>query len=184
MFGIDMGPSGQQNSQYNNLTAASGFATGLGEGDLTASSTYMRDILSGDPTKVARALAPQISAIQGRTQQAKDTTAQFSPRSGGTAATVANLGTQARSDITNLTGAETGKAASDLSATGTNLLNTGISGDEAGFSEASQLQQQRLAQFNDIISSIQSTLGGIAGLPGVGTGAAQGLNSVAGMMGG
>ena len=55
-----------------------------------------------------------------------------------------------------------------------------MSGNIAGFDEASKLQQQKLAKFNDIISSIASTIAGIAGMPGVSAGAAQGLNAAAG----
>ena len=175
-----MGVSGQQQSQYNKLTSSSDFATGLGESDLTASSNFMQGLLSGDPTKISTVLAPQTKAIQDRTQQAKDTTAQFAPRSGGTAATTANLGTEARSDIASLTGDLTGKAASTLGSEGAGLLSAGMSGNIAGFGEASELQQQKLAQFNDIISSIAKTIAGIAGMPGVSAGAAQGLNAAAG----
>ena len=153
MFGIDMGVSGQQQSQYNNLTSASGFATGLGDSDLTASSNFMQGLLSGDPTKIATALAPQISAVQQRTQQAKDQTAQFAPRSGGTAASTAAADTAGRSEITSMTGDLTGKAASALGSEGAGLLSTGMSGDITGFDEASKLQQQKLAKFNDIINS-------------------------------
>ena len=184
MFGIDMGVSGEQQGQYNNLTAASNFATGMGESDLTASSKFMTDILSGDPTKIATSLAPQISAIQKRTQQQKNETAQFAPRSGGTAATTANLDTAGRGAVTELTGSLTGKAASDLGTMGSGLLSTGMNGDITGFDEASKLQQQRLAKFNDIINSTAQVVAAIAGMPGVSPAMAQGLNAGAGMIGG
>ena len=154
MFGIGMGPSKQENSQYNNLNASSAFATGLGESDLTASSKFMTDILSGDPTKVATALAPQINQQQQRTQQAKDTTAQFGPRSGGTAATVANMGAADRASTTDLVGSLTGKAASDLGSEGSNLLNSGISEQEYSAGLYSQLMQASLQQNEALAGSI------------------------------
>lgn len=173
MFGIGMGPSKQENSQYNNLNASSAFATGLGESDLTASSKFMTDILSGDPTKVATALAPQINQQQQRTQQAKDTTAQFGPRSGGTAATVANMGAADRASTTDLVGNLTGKAASDLGSVGSNLLNTGMEGNQAAFSEANTEHDQALAQLNDIFKSSAAVATGLftggagGGLPSI-----------------
>ena len=62
MFGIDMGPSGQENTQLGTLSSASGVATNQGEGDISASDQFMRAILSGDATKTSQALAPQIPA--------------------------------------------------------------------------------------------------------------------------
>jgi len=156
MFGIGEGVTGQEQSQYNNLTAGSAFATSQGEGDLTASSDFMRGLLSGDPTKVAQALAPQISAIRGRNEQAKDTTAQFGNRSGGSTATVAGIDTAGRSDITNLTGSATNAAASSLASTGTALTGLGLEGDQAGFGEAKTMQEQQAAKWNDILKSIAS----------------------------
>ena len=184
MFGIDMGVSGEQQGQYNNLTAASNFATGMGESDLTASSDFMRSILSGDPTKISTALSPQISAVQKRTQQQKNETAQFAPRSGGTAATTAALDTAGRGAVTELTGSLTGKAASDLGTMGDSLLKAGMAGNEAGFSEAETLHKEKMAKFNDIVNSIAQVVSGIAGMPGVSPGMAQGLNAGAGMIGG
>ena len=83
---------------------AAGFDTGIGEGDVTAASKYWNDILSGDPTKMAQAVAPETAAIQGQAQQAKNQTAQFSPRSGGTAAAIAGLDANSRAQIIKLLG--------------------------------------------------------------------------------
>jgi len=173
MFGIGMGPSKQENSQYNNLNASSAFSTGLGMSDLTASSNFMQSILSGDPTKVATALAPQINQQQQRTQQAKDTTAQFAPRSGGTAAAVANMGAADRASTTDLVGSLTGKSADSLASTGTNLLNMGMQGNEVGFDQATQMHNQALAQLNDIFKSSAAVATGLltggagGGLPSI-----------------
>lgn len=160
MFGIDMGVSKEQQGQFNQLAAGSSFATGMGEGALTSSNKFMEDLLSGDPTKVASALAPEIAGQQKQTEQAKNQIAQFGPRSGGTAAAVANMDTASRGNIINLAGGLQGGAASSLASTGTNLLGLGMEGNKAGFDEASQLQQQRLAKFNDIMSSIANVASG------------------------
>lgn len=166
MFGIDEGPSKQQNSQYGDLTSASGFATGLGESDLTASSNFMQAILSGDPTKISQVLAPQISAEKTSAQQQNKTAAEFGTRSGGTAASTAATNDKVHSDITNLVASLTGGAASSLASTGSSLLSTGISGDATGFGEATQLQKQRASKIGDIFSSGAGLASGIlSGLP-------------------
>lgn len=165
-----MGVSKDQNTQHGALEQGSGFATNLGEGDLTASSAFMRDILSGDATKQAQALAPEISAAKTSAAQSNKTNAEFGNRAGGTNASTAATNDKVHSDITNLLGSLTGSSASGLASTGSNLLNLGIQGNQVGFNQASQLQQQKLAKFNDIISSSASVaegvLGAIPGKPG------------------
>ena len=160
-FGIGYGPSKAEEGSANNLSSSSAFATGLGESDLTASSNFMQSILSGDPTKVATALAPQINQQQQRTQQAKDTTAQFGPRSGGTAATVANMGAADRASTTDLVGSLTGKAAGDLGSMGSNLLNMGMQGDATGFDEDRIMHEQNLARLNNIFGSSANVVGAV-----------------------
>jgi len=167
MFGIDEAPSKGEKTQSNQLNASSGFATGQGEGDITASSTFMRDILSGDPSRAASALAPEISQTQKGIQQQKNQTAQFGTRSGGNAATIANADTAGRSNIINLLGGARQGAASSLGSMGTNLLGLGMAGNEAGFNEAKTMQAQNAAKWSDIIQSIASTATGVLGaLPG------------------
>ena len=166
-FGIDMGVSDQQKSNYGNLTNASGFATNLGEKDLGASSKFMTDILSGDVGKITQALAPQIGAAKSSAQQQNKQNAEFGTRSGGTAASTAATNDKVHSDITNLIGKLTGGAASSLGSQGSGLLNTGIAGDKEGYDLAHQMQQQKEAKFNDIISSSAQVAAGVmGGLPG------------------
>ena len=187
MFGIGEGISSDQNSQHNKLEQSAGFATGLGTGDLTASSNFMQSILSGDPTKIATALAPEISGQQKQTQQAKNQLAQFSSRSGGTAASAAGMDTAGRSNIINLQGGATSKAASDLGTLGKGLLDTGINATTTGFDQSSQLQKQSSAQLNDIINSgfdvAKMAVGGFGNLDKTGgsTGGEQTLNFLSGM---
>lgn len=162
-----MGPSSQQNQQFNALSNASSFATGTGEADITAGTNFLKDVLSGDATKTAQALAPQILAEKTSLQQDQKTNAMMGTRSGGTAAANVAAGDKVHSDITNLVGQLTGGAASGLTSVGTNLLGTGISGSATGFDEATKLQQQRAAKLNDIISSSAAVAGSVVGgLPG------------------
>jgi hypothetical protein len=166
-FGIDMGVSDQQKSNYGNLTNASGFATNLGEKDLGASSKFMTDILSGDVGKITQALAPQIGAAKSSAQQQNKQNAEFGTRSGGTAATTSATNDKVHSDITNLIAQLTGGAASSLGSQGSGLLTTGIAGDQAGYNIAKDMQQQKEAKFNDIISSSAQVAAGVmGGLPG------------------
>ena len=163
-FGIGGGPSGEEQGSYKALTSASDFAIGQGESDITAGSQFMQNILSGDPTKIATALAPQISAGQVQTQEAKNQVAQQGSRSGGTAATVAGIDAGERGHMIDLVGSLTGNSANNLLSAGTNLLGTGISGRESGFGEAKTMQDQHAAMFNDIFSSAASVSpGGFAG---------------------
>ncbi len=41
-----------------------GFATGLGESNLSQASNFWSSILSGDQSKIAKTLGPEIGAIQ------------------------------------------------------------------------------------------------------------------------
>jgi hypothetical protein len=173
IFGIGMGSSPAENSQYGSLTSASGFATQLGEGDLSSSSAFMQSILSGDPSRISSVLAPTFSALKTSVQQDQKTGAMSGNRAGGTNAATAASADKAHSDITNATANLTGNAASSLASEGSGLLSTGISGDEAGFSEANTLQQQRLAKINDIINSSIA----VAAAPFTGGASLAGLNS-------
>lgn len=170
-FGIGMGPSGQEKAQYNALSGDAAFAEGLGENSLAASAKFMQDVLSGDPTRISTALAPQISGIQQRTQQQKNEMSQFGTRSGGTAAAAAGLDSTARGDVTNLVGGLTNSAASGLASLGGNLFNTGVSARGTAFQEAKTMQDQVGAMWNDIFSSAASVAGGVmGGMGGMGMG--------------
>lgn len=162
MFGIGEGPSSAENAQYNALTSASGFATNMGQNNLSLSSQFFTDLLN-NPMK---ALAPEVSASQKQVQQQQKTTAEFGNRAGGTNAATQAAPAAARSDIINLMGATQTGAASQLSSQGQNLLNTGISGNETAFGEAGTLHDQAMKQINDLISGVLSTVGGaVAGIP-------------------
>ena len=153
-----MGASGQEKSQYNLLNSQTQFATGLGEGNLSLSSSFFRDLLN-NPTK---AMASEISAGQKQVGQQAKSNAEFGTRSGGTTgATQAAEGAE-RGNIINLMGKEQSGAAEQLSSSGQNLLGMGMQGSEAGFGEAKTMQEQNSAKLNDIFKSAASVGGGIA----------------------
>jgi hypothetical protein len=179
MFGIGMGPTQNEKNTYGNLTAASGFATNLGESDLTASSDFMKAILSGDSSKISQALAPQISGAKQRAQQQKKTTAEFGSRSGGTAASMAGIDDATHASITDLIGTLTGQSVSGLSSAGSSALGAGMSGYGTAFNEANTMQQQSQAQMGDIFNSIAG-IAGVAGgfVPGAGGKLLKGIGGI------
>ena len=149
MFGLFQGPSSQEQGQFNLLNSQTNFATGLGEKNLVQSSQFFSDLL----TNPMKALAPEVSAEQGMVKNQAKTGAEFGTRSGGTGAATRAAGDKARGDIINLMGRTQSGAAANLASTGGNLLNTGVSGAEAGFGEAKTMQEQKANMWNDIIKS-------------------------------
>ncbi len=96
-----------------------GYSTGIGEGDTTAASDYYRDILSGDPSKEAQAIAPEMAAATTGAQQQKQTIGQFETRSGGTAGTAEAIDDKTRGDLLKLLGGLKSGAASGAAQLGT-----------------------------------------------------------------
>lgn len=111
------------NKSINQTGALGGYSTGIGEGDTTAASNFYRNILAGDPSLIAKSLAPEISASQEQTQQEKNQMAQFGTRSGGTAAASAGADAQNRANLINLIGRLQGTAAQGAGSLGTQNLN-------------------------------------------------------------
>lgn len=165
--------SGDQYAQHGALESASGFATGEGEGDISASDAFMKAILSGDPTKVAQVLAPQISAQNKTVQQDQKTGAMNGNRAGGTNANSASAVDKAHSDRTNATAGAASGAAGALGSEGSGLLGEGMSGNDVGFQQAGAIQQQKLAKFNDIMNSTAA----VAAAPFTGGASLTGLTS-------
>lgn len=162
MFGVGMGPSGEEKQQYQNLSGVSSTVANMGLGDVTQSSDFMKAILSGDPTKIGQVLGPQIKGIKQQGQQQKQTMAQFGTRSGGNTAAANNIDNTTRSTIDDLIASLTGSAVSGLSSQGTSLLGAGIQGFGDAFGQASVMQKQNSAKWNDIFKSIGDVASGVA----------------------
>jgi hypothetical protein len=131
----------------NTAGSISNFANNTGEGAITDASQYYKNILSGDPSKIAESIAPEIQAGQQQTQQAKQQMAEFGTRSGGTAAASAGADAANRANIISLIGrlqqgAAQGEAGIGENQTGQGIAATGLQG---------QLSQQQL---NDYLNSI------------------------------
>jgi hypothetical protein len=117
------------------------FATGLGESNISKGSQFFSDIVSGDPSKIAKSLGPEISSVQTGIQQQKKTSAEFGNRSGGTNAANQNAVDKGRGTITNMIASLLGSSASSLLSSGSTLLGQGTAayGNQV---DASQLQMQ------------------------------------------
>jgi hypothetical protein len=153
MFGIGYGPDKNEKNQFGALQQQSGFASTIGEKDLTDVSSFLDAVLSGDSSRISQALAPEISAAKGRAQEQKESLAQFGNRSGGTTSAQAHIDEATQGDLTNMEGSLTDRAAGELGSLGSNALGMGIEGTETGFDEAKTMHDQHLAQLNDIFQS-------------------------------
>jgi hypothetical protein len=94
-------PAKKEEGQLGDL---GNFETGVGQKGTNASLGYDLGILSGDPSKIAQTLAPEISAQNQQVEQGKLTTAEFGNRSGGNNAAAQHMDDQARGNIINLIG--------------------------------------------------------------------------------
>ena len=176
---FDLAAGNPVQGEQNQFGSLAGYQTGVGEGLITPAAQYEESILSGDPTKTAQAMAPEISANQNQTQQFKNQTAEFSPRSGGTSASVANADTSGRSNLIDLLGKEQSGAASTSLSAGSGLLDSASSNlnNQAGLAE-----QWRKSQVSDIGQIGQSaaaiaTMGMTGGMGGLPTGADVGTDA-------
>ena len=142
------GSSANLNQNIGKTGQVADFATSLGEGNATAGSDFMRAITSGDASKISQTLAPDISAAKTRNSETQKSNAEMGTRSGGTAATNAASSDKLHSDITNLTGSLTGKAADTLLSSGSTLLGQG----EAANMDNANLGQQRFQNWMDSIA--------------------------------
>lgn len=180
-FGIGMGPSSKENSEFGSLSSLANFATSQGESATAASNNFFKSVLSGDPAKISQVLGPQISGINKRGQEQKKTMAEFGNRSGGTNAEAQMIDDKTRGSINEMISSLTGGAASALGASGSSLLSAGVYGHEGAFAEADTLHQQQSAKLNDIFKSIASVASSFL-VPG-GAAAAGGAGSSSWMLG-
>jgi len=142
------GSSANLNENIGKTGQIAGFDTSLGESNATAGSDFNKAIVSGDATKTSQVLAPVISAAKTSNQQTQKTNAEMGTRSGGTAATNAASSDKLHSDITNLTGSLTGKAADTLLSSGSTFLGQG----EAANMDNANLGQQQYQNWMDSIA--------------------------------
>ena len=148
-------PAQQEQDQFG---ALGNYETGTGEGLTTAGAGYDESILSGDPTKIAQTLSPEISSGQTQVQQQALNNANFGTRSGGTTASTNAAESAERGNIINLEGGLQKDAASSALSAGSGLLGEASSniGNEANLAET------RRSQLNSDVSGIVTGAGQIA----------------------
>jgi hypothetical protein len=118
-----------------------GFATNLGESNLSQASQFWSSLLSGDQSKIAKTLTPEINTIQQQGAQQRATTAQFGNRGGGTNAAMQMVGDTSRASINDMIAKLLGSSASNLASTGGGLLGTAVGA--FGAQEAASQQRMR-----------------------------------------
>lgn len=148
-------PAQKEQDQFG---ALGNYETGTGEALTTAGAGEELGILSGDPTKIATALAPEISTGQGQVEQQRLQDANFGTRSGGTAASTEAAEAANRGNIISLEGGLQSSTASSAVGQGGGLLSSASSnvGNEA------QLAEERRKQVTGDIGGIASGVASIA----------------------
>ena len=148
LAGLFGGKNDALNGDINNSGNIMGFGTGVGESAVNQGLGFDEALLSGNQAEEAKLLAPEISGIQKRGQQQVETAGEFGNRSGGTNASAQNNIDSQRSNVNDMVSQLTKGAASDVTKTGENLLNTGLSADEL---QAKQSQQRMENNDNSIL---------------------------------
>lgn len=154
---------GGQNSDLNRdigLTSQlGGNLTGQGQSYTNAAGNFYQSILSGDSSKIARSLAPEITAAKTSQQNDQKSASMFGGRSGGTAASTAAAGDKTHSDITNLIGSLTNSSASNLGSLGSSMIGQGI----GAISSNADMSQTRIQNWSNSILGLGTTAAAGAG---------------------
>lgn len=148
-------PAEKEQQQFGNLA---NYETGVGEPLTTAGAGFEEAILSGDPSRISQALAPEISAGQKQVEQQALQNANFGNRAGGTNASTQAAEAGERGNIINLIGGLQSGTAGAAVGQGSGLL--GQASSNVG-SEAQLAEQRRQQQLSDV-SGIASDIGAIA----------------------
>jgi hypothetical protein len=141
------------------------YQTGQGQKYTNKAGDFYSDIISGDPTKQMRVMAPAIDAAKKSSSQDIKTATMFGPRSGGTAAKNASSSDTIHGYIADLIGQLTGSAATNLGSLGTTMTSTGLQ----SLGAETEAVQQQMENWNNSILGL-----GITKAAGYGLGAALG----------
>lgn len=165
-FGIGQGPSDQQRTQYGDIAGLADWSTAAGEKALGQALNFEEAIVSGDPSKIARVLGPETSAINKQGQQELKTMSEFGTRSGGTGAAAQTVGDTTRSRYDTMVSNLLSGSVSGLASQGNSLLSTGLTAHEGAFDASSVIQKLNANKMNDIFNSIAEIVGMFGGLVG------------------
>lgn len=153
LSGIFTGSNPTLKSNIGQFGADAGAASTTGAVDVTAASKEYQDILSGDPTKEAAAIAPETKAAQDQAAQAKKTTAEFSNRGGGTGGAMQGIDAATRANLIQLLGGLKMGAASGAASLGTSEQSLSLQDKQAQDQAA---QQQLENEMNSILGKATS----------------------------
>ena len=149
--GLFTGNNSTEQGDVNNAGNVAGFGIGTGEGAVSTGLGFEEGLLSGNQSEEGKLLAPEIQNIQQQGQQQIQTAGEFGTRSGGqNASAQQNIDTQ-RANVNNLISQLTGQAATNVTSTGENLLNTGLSANQQ---QAQEAQQEMENQQNSIFGGL------------------------------
>ena len=154
----DLAAGNPAQKEQDQFGALGNYETGTGEALTTAGAGYDLGILSGDPTKIATALAPEISTGQSQVEQQRLQDANFGTRSGGTTASTEAAEAANRGNIITLEGGLQSGAASSALGAGSGLL----SGASSNIGSEAQLAEERRKQVTGDIGDIASGAASIA----------------------
>ena len=148
-------PTGKENKALGDLW---NYQNNLGEKSTSQGLGWESDILSGDPSKIAEALAPEIKSGQDMVQQQAEQNAAFHNRGGGVNSSTQAAQSGERGNIIGLIGGLQQGAAGALTGAGENLMNMG----SGNIMNQAQLDlQNRQRQVGDV-SGIASGVASIA----------------------
>ncbi len=154
----DLAAGNPAQKEQDQFGALGNYETGTGEALTTAGAGEELGILSGDPTKIATALAPEISTGQSQVEQQRLQGANFGTRSGGTTASTEAAEAANRGNIITLEGGLQRDAASSALGAGSGLL----SGASSNIGSEAQLAEERRKQVTGDIGDIASGAASIA----------------------
>lgn len=118
---------GDLNSIIKQLSGTGKTLTGAGASDTGAASKYFSDIVSGNPSKVMAAAAPEVNAIKGQaTEQKKEIANLGGNRTGGTNQVTQDISTKARGQIADVISKQRTGAATQLGRIGAEETSSGI----------------------------------------------------------
>ncbi len=124
---------------FNQLSSTGKSLTSAGAGDTGAASKYYQSLLSGNPSAVSAATAPEANAITSQANQQKKEMSSFGNRTGGKVAAAQDLSSGTRGAIADVVAKERSGAAGGLTKLGTSETGQGISATEGAGETASSL---------------------------------------------
>ncbi len=144
-------------------SGGAGYAAGndtvnSGLNTLNDPKNYFASILSGDPTRMAAAAAPAISAVRANYDNAAKSVSQLQPRGGFRSTTMAELPFQKSAQINNTLLAQQPAAATSLANIGTGVAGIGLGQQSAGIGQEGVGVNEQSLGLQQLLAAIQAQL--------------------------